>query len=524
MYVGWDWASETHDVTVLDSAGEVVDRWALHPRRGRHRRRSIRGWPATASPAELPVTIERGARRWWWTGCWRPATRWCRSTPTPSTPPARAGAPPGRSPTPATATSWPTTCAPTGTGCAGWTPLTRAPPSCRRWCALRDDHVAAKVAATNQLRRSAGARTGPAPSRVFARLDTEIALAFLTDYPTPQRRRPARRRPHGGVLPPPPYRGGDPPAELLARLRGAPRRPGRPRPTTSWPASSAPRSQLLRTLLGHHRRARPGHRTALLRAHPRPHLLAPLPRVGQHQPRPTPRRGRPDPRPGRRRRAGRRRSRRRAGHQGLRQDQRRLLPLGRQHPGPPGPAPPSPTTAATHRPGPPQLYADARARGKRHPHAIRILARAWLRVIWACWHTNTAYDPGPPPRRTTTQPRNRRIGVDSGNSRRALRAGAGRRRGGPAVGPGRGTGGRRTTGAPPGRPGAARATPTGRAGGGSRRTGGPSPPVTTSPGHAGAGSAARAGPAGRPSWRCRARAAARKSPPKASRAWAANLV
>jgi len=40
-----------------------------------------------------------------------------------------------------------------------------------------------------------------------------------------------------------------------------------------------------------------------------------------------------------------------------------------------------------------RIYRDARARGCRHAHAIRILARAWLRVIWACWHTNTAYDP-----------------------------------------------------------------------------------------------------------------------------------
>jgi len=40
-----------------------------------------------------------------------------------------------------------------------------------------------------------------------------------------------------------------------------------------------------------------------------------------------------------------------------------------------------------------KLYNDARARGKRHPHAIRILMRAWMRVIWACWHTNTTYDP-----------------------------------------------------------------------------------------------------------------------------------
>jgi hypothetical protein len=39
------------------------------------------------------------------------------------------------------------------------------------------------------------------------------------------------------------------------------------------------------------------------------------------------------------------------------------------------------------------MYADARRRGKHHPHAIRILARAWLRVMWACWHTDIAYNP-----------------------------------------------------------------------------------------------------------------------------------
>jgi hypothetical protein len=27
--VGWDWASQAHDVTVLDDAGAVLDRWAF---------------------------------------------------------------------------------------------------------------------------------------------------------------------------------------------------------------------------------------------------------------------------------------------------------------------------------------------------------------------------------------------------------------------------------------------------------------------------------------------------------------
>jgi transposase len=40
-----------------------------------------------------------------------------------------------------------------------------------------------------------------------------------------------------------------------------------------------------------------------------------------------------------------------------------------------------------------KVYDDAIARGKRHPHAVRILARAWVRVIWRCWQDHTAYDP-----------------------------------------------------------------------------------------------------------------------------------
>jgi transposase len=39
------------------------------------------------------------------------------------------------------------------------------------------------------------------------------------------------------------------------------------------------------------------------------------------------------------------------------------------------------------------LYNRAVARGKDHPHATRILARAWLYIIWHCWQTNTAYNP-----------------------------------------------------------------------------------------------------------------------------------
>jgi transposase len=40
-----------------------------------------------------------------------------------------------------------------------------------------------------------------------------------------------------------------------------------------------------------------------------------------------------------------------------------------------------------------RVYQNARARGKDHPHAVRILARAWCRVLWRCWLDGTPYDP-----------------------------------------------------------------------------------------------------------------------------------
>jgi transposase len=39
------------------------------------------------------------------------------------------------------------------------------------------------------------------------------------------------------------------------------------------------------------------------------------------------------------------------------------------------------------------LYNRARARGHDHPHAVRILGRAWIDIIWKCWTQRTPYDP-----------------------------------------------------------------------------------------------------------------------------------
>jgi transposase len=40
-----------------------------------------------------------------------------------------------------------------------------------------------------------------------------------------------------------------------------------------------------------------------------------------------------------------------------------------------------------------RLYQQAIDRGHDHAHATRILARAWLGVIWRCWQDHTPYDP-----------------------------------------------------------------------------------------------------------------------------------
>ncbi|MGY1712814.1 IS110 family transposase [Geodermatophilus sp. SYSU D00758] len=39
------------------------------------------------------------------------------------------------------------------------------------------------------------------------------------------------------------------------------------------------------------------------------------------------------------------------------------------------------------------IYRRARARGMRHPHAVRVLARAWTLVVWRCWQDHQPYNP-----------------------------------------------------------------------------------------------------------------------------------
>jgi transposase len=246
LFVGWDWASTTHDVTVLDDTGAVVDRWAF-----RHTEHDLAGaldrLAGLSEPAALPVIIERTS------GLVVDRLVAAGHPVVPVHPTAFWAARP----------RWGASGAKSDAGDSykladylrtdghRLRRLDRSDPGLRELQALvrlREDHLRARTAASNQLGALLEAHW-PGPKAVFYRLASPIALAFLADYPTPQAaahlgeaRMASFCRRHS-------YRGGKPPAVLLARLRSAPTAPVGIPPATLATLVGA-QVQLLRALLG----------------------------------------------------------------------------------------------------------------------------------------------------------------------------------------------------------------------------------------------------------------------------------
>jgi transposase len=290
MFVGWDWASATHDVTVLDDAGVVVDRWAF-----RHTEQDLVGalerLARLAEPAALPVIIERASglvvERLLAAGhpvvpvhpaaFWAARPRWGASG---------AKSDPGDSYKLAdylrTDGHRLRRLDPPDTGLQELQALVR----------LREDHVRARTAASNQLGALLEAHW-PGPTAVFFRLASPITLAFLTDYPTPQAAARLGQARMASFCRRHRYRGGKTPAQLLTRLRSVPTaQVGIPAATLAILIRA--QVELLRTPAWDHRRARHGDR------HPR-RCLSPRPTAGgaarcrHHQPSPAAGRGRAGP-------------------------------------------------------------------------------------------------------------------------------------------------------------------------------------------------------------------------------------
>lgn len=387
MFIGWDWATETHDVTVMDATGKRIDRWEFpHTEEGFAKTLARMG--KYGSPADLPVMIEttRGLAVDRLLAAGHPVVpvhpnafhamraRWGAS---------KAKTDAGDSMKLAdylrTDGHLLPRLEPTGQATMDLQALTRQ----------RADHIEAKVAAVNQLAALLDMHW-PGGKALFADLDSDIALDFLDRHPTPQTAAmlaPAKleawckRRGYSG------RRTGK---ELIERMRAAPGAASR--------LSEAVVAQLVRVQV----QLVKGIRTTLrlldksitdaVATHPYAPLFATMPRIGKVN-------------------LGQI-----IGEVGPLLERAQtceqliaeagVVPVTRA-------SGKSRTVAfrfATNRRArvalttfadnsrhdsdwAAKIYDDARARQKRHPHAVRILARAWLRVMWACMRDGTCYDP-----------------------------------------------------------------------------------------------------------------------------------
>lgn len=387
MYVGWDWATETHDVTVMDEAGNRIDRWEL-PHTEAGFTRTLARLRRHGDPAEMPVAIET-------TRSLAVDRLLAAGHPiVPVHPNAFHAVRP----------RWGASKAKTDAGdsmkLADYlrtdghrlrvlAPTDQATLELQALTRQRADHIEARIAAVNQLDAALDA-LWPGGKAVFADRDSDIALDFLERYPTGQAaakltaaQLEAWCKRHG-------YSGRRTGKELIERMRAAPTAAGR--------LGQAVTAALIRVQVQLVRAIRATiseldrQITGALRAHPYASLLAAMPRIGTvnlaqiiGEIGPILERA-----------------------QSCEQliAETGVVPVTRA-------SGKSRTVAfryATNRRAriavttfadnsrhssawAAKIYDDARTRHKRHPHAVRILARAWLRVIWACYRDGACYDP-----------------------------------------------------------------------------------------------------------------------------------
>jgi transposase len=254
----------------------------------------------------------------------------------------------------------------------------------------RDDLVAERVALANQLRALLES-FWPGAACIFADIDSPIALAFLERYPTPQSARRLGPKRLAAFLAQNAYCGRRRPEALLQRLHDAPL-------TTAGEAEQEAKGELVRALvavlqvLGREIKkltAAVEHDVAQL---PSGQVLMSFPRAGTV-----------------------------CAAQILAElgEDPRRFPAEEQLAAEAGVAPVTHASgksrAVTFRfacnkrlrgaltcfadnsrhqsPWARHVYTQARQRGCDHPHAVRILARAWIRVLWRCWRDSTPYHP-----------------------------------------------------------------------------------------------------------------------------------
>ncbi|MCJ0875613.1 IS110 family transposase [Streptomyces sp. AP-93] len=387
MFIGWDWATDTHDVTVMDAWGKRIDRWELaHTEEGFAKTLARLG--KHGAPADLPVAIEttRGLAVDRLLAAGHPVV------------PVHPNAFHAMRP------RWGASKAKTDAGDSmkladylrtdghllpRLKPTEQATMDLQALTRTRADHVEARVAAVNRLAALLDEHW-PGGKVMFASLDSDIALAFLERYPTPGsaakltpgrleawcKRRGYSGRKSGGTL--------------MEHMRSAPAAASR--------VSAQIVEQLIRIQVQLVRSIRMTI-AALDKAiadavasHPYAPLFATMPRIGTINLAKV------------------------IGEIGPILERAQsceqliaeagVVPVTRAS----GKSRSVAFRFATNRRArlaltqfadnsrhgsdwAAKIYNDARARKKRHPHATRILARSWLRVMWACWRNGTCYDP-----------------------------------------------------------------------------------------------------------------------------------
>ncbi len=387
LLAGLDWGGAHHAVCVLDDAGRIVTRFEL-----RHDAAGLAELLARlkrlAPPAELPVAIERPS------GLLVDALVEAGHPVVPIHPNiVKACRPRYRA-----------ACAKSDPGDAfmladilrtdghRFRPLTRLSDDIRALRALvrgRDDLVATRLCLANQL-RSLLEGFWPGAAAIFAALDSPIALAFVRRYPTPDSAARLGEKRMAAFMASQAYCGRRSPAELLARLRAAPA-------GLAKDAETDAKGELVLALAAS--LARLVAEIAKLSARIE-HAVADLPdgRIIMSFPR-----------------AGRVCAAQILAELGSRdrfQSQDHLAAEA-------GVCPVTHASgksrgvvfrwACNHRlrqaltcfadnsrhasAWAKDVYDKARRRGCKHQHAIRILARAWVRILWKAWQTGTHYDP-----------------------------------------------------------------------------------------------------------------------------------
>lgn len=380
FFVGLDWASQEHAVCVIDDTGRVC--WqgrAEHSAKGLAE--LLRHLARFGPPAALPVAIERPS------GLVVDTLMEAGHPVVPIHPNALKASRPrysaaGSKSDPGDAFILGDLLRTDGHRFRPLQPLADETRALRALVRGRDDLVAQRVALTNQL-RALLERFWPGAAVIFADVASPIALAFLSRYPAPQTADRLGEKRLARFLAQHAYCGRRPGAELLARLRSAPT-------SCVGDAEAEASGEVVRALVAvlsplvSQIQQLSAAIVAALPQHPDGPVVQSLPRsggvnaaqilaeLGDDRTRfatdehlaaeagvaPVTRAS------GKQHAVGFRW----ACNKRLRQALTTFADNSRHA---------SPWAAA--------IYAAARRRGCDHPHAIRILARAWVRVLWRCW-------------------------------------------------------------------------------------------------------------------------------------------